>query len=47
MAAPDWRTMPRTAFDTAAGDTQLALIPAPDPADTGDLYSPTRREHHP
>jgi hypothetical protein len=35
---PDWRTMPRTMFDTQATTVQTALIPRPDPADTGDLF---------
>jgi hypothetical protein len=36
---PDWRTMTRDAFDTSAREVQTALIPAPDPAGTGDLLT--------
>lgn len=36
---PDWCAMTRDAFDTGARDTQLALIPTPDPAGTGDLLT--------
>lgn len=35
----DWRTMPRDAFDTGARSVQTALLPAPDPAGTGDLFA--------
>lgn len=34
----DWTTMPRDAFDTTARTVQTALIPAPDPAGTLDLF---------
>jgi hypothetical protein len=34
----DWRAMTRADFDTAAGTVQGALLPAPDPVGTGDLF---------
>lgn len=35
----DWRDMTRDAFDTSAATVQTALLPAPDPAGTGDLFT--------
>jgi hypothetical protein len=34
----DWRDMTPADFDTDAGTGQLALLPAPDPCGTGDLF---------
>jgi hypothetical protein len=39
MTGRDWRTMTRADFDTAAATVQTALVPAPDPAGTGDLFA--------
>ena len=38
MTAPDWRDMTRETFDATARDVQTALLPAPDPCGTGDLF---------
>lgn len=37
MIGRDWRTMTPTDFDTAATETQLAILPASDLVGTGDL----------
>lgn len=34
----DWRTMTRGDFHPDAPTVQTALLPAPDPAGTGDLF---------
>jgi len=39
MAGRDWLTMTRADFDRDAPTVQCALLPAPDPAGTGDLFS--------
>lgn len=38
MTGRDWRDMTRDLFDTRAETVQTALLPAPDPCGTLDLF---------